>query len=220
VNAESFIVTIDGPGGAGKSTVARRLARILGYAYLDTGAMYRGIALAYREKTPAGLDDFFAHLKLDFVFDEITRVFFEGREITEDIRTPEISLLASSFSQDRRVRSYLTAKQQEIGRAGSIVVEGRDTGSVVFPNAEFKFYLDADIHERAQRRFLELSAKGGTVDDMEKVRQEIVKRDKDDSERDIAPLIKPDDAVYVDTTGKTIDEVVGILENEVKQRRS
>jgi CMP/dCMP kinase len=219
VNAESFIVTIDGPGGAGKSTVARRLARILGYAYLDTGAMYRGIAFAYREKAPAGLDDFFAQLKLVFVFDEITRVFFEGREITEDIRTPEISLLASSFSQDRRVRSYLTVKQQEIGRAGSIVVEGRDTGSVVFPNAEFKFYLDADIHERAQRRFLELSAKG-PVDNMEKVRQEIIKRDNDDSQRDIAPLVKPDDAVYVDTTGKTIDEVVGILENEVKQRRS
>jgi CMP/dCMP kinase len=216
LSTDSLIVTIDGPGGAGKSTVARRLAQSLGYTYLDTGAMYRGIAFAYREKAPDRLDDFLVDLKLDFVLDKITRVFFEGREITEEIRTPEISLLASSFSQDRKIRSYLTAKQQEVGLPGSIVVEGRDTGSVVFPKARYKFYLDADINERAQRRFLEMAVKG-SVDDIERVRQEIEKRDRDDSQREIAPLVKPYDAIYVDTTGKTIDEVVAILENEVRQ---
>jgi cytidylate kinase len=218
LSTDSLIVTIDGPGGAGKSTVARRLAQSLGYTYLDTGAMYRGIAFAYREKTPDQLDDFLAHLELEFVLDKITRVFFEGREITEEIRTPEISLLASSFSQDRKIRSYLTAKQQEVGQSGRIVVEGRDTGSVVFPKARFKFYLDADINERAQRRFLELAVKG-PADDIEKVKQEIEKRDRDDSQREIAPLVKPHDAIYVDTTGKTIDEVVDILEKEVRQKQ-
>jgi CMP/dCMP kinase len=179
--------------------------------------MYRGIAFAYHAAAPEDLERFLSTLQLDFVFDKVTRVFLDAIEITGDIRTPEISLLASSFSQNRLVRSYLTVKQREVGAPGRIVVEGRDTGSVVFPSADLKFYLDADIHERATRRFLEISDKepdGG----FEKVRSEMEKRDRDDSSRDIAPLIRPVDALYVDTTGKNVEEVVAILETEARRR--
>ena len=143
-----MIVTIDGPGGAGKSTVARRLADSLGYRYLDTGAMYRGIAFAYEAAETKDMARFLSGLRLSFLFEKTTRVFLDGEDISNRIRTPEISLLASSLSQDRAVRAYLTEKQREVGQRGGIVVEGRDTGSVVFPHAEVKFYLDADIHER------------------------------------------------------------------------
>ena len=125
-----------------------------------------------------------------------------------------MSLLASSFSQDARVRTYLTRMQQEIGKKGGIVVEGRDAGSVVFPDAEVKFYLDADVGERARRRYLELAAVDAVVD-LESVKEEMEKRDRDDSERADAPLVRPDGAVCVDTTGKSIEEVVEILRERV-----
>jgi cytidylate kinase len=211
-----LIITIDGPGGAGKSTAAKRLADSLGYRYLDTGAMYRGIAFAYRMASTKSISEFLAGLRLSFSFERTTRVFLDGVDISDKLRTPDISLLASSFSQDREVRTYLTQKQRETGLDGGIVVEGRDTGSVVFPQADVKFYLDADIAERARRRHLELAGKE-KGEDLTKVKEEIEKRDRDDSRRDIAPLIKPDGAFCIDTTGMTIEEVVLLLERHVRR---
>jgi CMP/dCMP kinase len=179
--------------------------------------MYRGIAFAYRVSKPENLELFIERLRLRFVFKKVTRVFLEGSEITGEIRTPEISLLASSFSQNPLVRAYLTAQQQKVGGSGGIVVEGRDTGSVVFPQAQLKFYLDADISERARRRFAELAGKVPDGD-MTTVKADIEKRDRDDSHREIAPLVRPADAIYVDTTGKTLDEVVAILEEEARRK--
>ena len=178
--------------------------------------MYRGIAFAHRIAVDGNIADFLSKLRLSFSFESATKVFLDGEDISERIRTPEISLLASSLSQDGQVRTYLTKKQREIGKNGGVVVEGRDTGSVVFPDADIKIYLDASIGERAKRRYLELAARGST-EDLGTVREEIEKRDRDDSQRDIAPLTKPDGAFYLDTTDKTVEEVVALLEMYVRQ---
>jgi cytidylate kinase len=209
-----MIITIDGPGGAGKSTVASRLARAIRYRYLDTGAMYRAVAYAYSRQKPADLDAFLAGLSLTFSFDSTTAVSLDGEDISERIRTPDVALLASALSQNVRVRAYLTQMQRRIGKDGGIVAEGRDTGSVVFPDADVKFYLDADITERARRRHGEVEAVN-PGEDIGKVREEMERRDRADSERDIAPLVRPRDAVYVDTTGKAIDDVVDALKARV-----
>lgn len=188
----------------------------MGYRYLDTGAMYRGVAYAYMQERPQDLEEFLARVQLSFSFAKETKVMLAGEDISDRIRSPQISLLASSLSQDRHVRAYLTRTQREMGKNGGIVLEGRDTGSVVFPDAHVKFYLDADIEERARRRHMELEAKAAGAD-LRTVKEEIKKRDRDDSRREIAPLIRPEGAVYVDTTGKTIEEVVRILETHVRQ---
>ena len=186
----------------------------MGCRFLDTGAMYRAVAYAYARQRPADLDAFLAGLSLSFSFDATTAVSFNGENISEKIRTPEIALLASSLSQDPRVRAYLTRMQRRAGETGGIVAEGRDTGSVVFPDADIKFYLDADIAERAKRRHAELAA-DDPHEDIGRVREEMERRDRADSERDIAPLVRPKDAWYVDTTGKTIDEAVDVLKAQV-----
>ncbi len=177
--------------------------------------MYRGIAFAY-ERAGRDLDEFLAAPGLSFSFQEITRVFLNGEDISDRIRTPQVSLLASTLSQNGRVRAYLTAIQRKTGGDGGIVVEGRDTGSVVFPDADVKVYLDAEIGERAKRRFLE---HGPTESkDLDMVKAEMEKRDRQDSERHIAPLMKPEGAFCVDTTHKTVDEVVALLEAYVRLR--
>jgi CMP/dCMP kinase len=210
----SLIITIDGPSGAGKSTVARLIANSLGYKYIDTGAMYRGVAYAFRLRSassgaghrgipndqPLDLVEFLRDLDLRFDFGETARVFLDDEDISEKIRDPEISLLASRLSQKGAVREYLTVKQREIGKAGGVVLEGRDTGSVVFPEAQMKFYLDASQDVRARRRYLELSAKG-VESELPTVQKEMAKRDRDDSKRDLAPLVVPKDAIYIDTAG-------------------
>lgn len=223
----NLIITIDGPSGAGKSTIAKMIAHTLHYTYIDTGAMYRGVAFAYMMKYPEErgqrsevsevqmqkldkLKELLNSLNLRFEFGEETKVFLDGGDISKEIREPAISLLASKLSQNNVVREYLYAMQRAQGQNGGIVLEGRDTGSVVFPNAHVKFYLDANPEERAKRRHTELSSKGTSVD-IASVKEDMVKRDKNDSERDLAPLVIPEGAIYVDTSGLDLEGVVKVL---------
>jgi len=226
VYRKDLIITIDGPSGAGKSTIAKMLAQKLGYSFIDTGAMYRGVAYAYKIKKgillnkgtalPAdsalrrALEDLLKNLNIRFEFGKETKVFLDNADISREIRDPGISLLASTLSQQKVVREYLYRTQRDIGKDGGVVLEGRDTGSVVFPNAHIKIYLDAQTEERAKRRQLELASKGN-AETLEKVKEEMLLRDKNDSERQIAPLIMPENAKYIDTTGIDTTEVMNII---------
>lgn len=210
------VVTIDGPSGVGKSTISRRVAAGLGFTYLDTGAMYRAVALKCRM---AGIDvtdegavaEILPALDLQLLparsEGEEARVMLDGVEVSDRIRTPEISMLASAVSALRPVRTRLTRMQQVMGARGKIVAEGRDTGTVVFPGAAWKIYLDATSEERARRRVRQLKERGEEVD-AEEILAQIVRRDRDDSERTIAPLRAAPDAVHIDSTGLSADEVV------------
>lgn len=209
------IVTIDGPSGVGKSTISRRVAAHLSFTYLDTGAMYRAVALQLQNSN-VGLSDHAVQECLQKVSlellpaatedDEVT-VLLDGQDISLAIRSPEISMLASKVSALPAVREKLTAMQQEIGKKGQIVAEGRDTGTVVFPAAAWKFYLDADPVERMRRRSAQMRLAGKDVDE-EELLQMILKRDYDDQARTIAPLCKAEDATVIDTSVLSIDEVV------------
>ncbi len=210
-----LIVTIDGPSGVGKSTISRGVAERLGFTYLDTGAMYRGVAFHLQSREVDISDVEAVSAELDNISielhpagkDEDVLVTLNGHAVGHLIRTPEISMLASRVSALQPVRDKLTLMQQQIGRKGRVVAEGRDTGTVVFPKAEFKFYLDATPQERASRRAQQLRARGDDVDE-EALLKMTVARDKNDSERKIAPLKKADDAVYIDTTGVNADLVL------------
>ncbi|MBA4389699.1 MAG: (d)CMP kinase [Syntrophus sp. (in: bacteria)] len=208
---KDLIITIDGPSGAGKSTIAKMLSQKLGYTFIDTGAMYRGVAYAYQKrKNNETMEELLKNISIRFEFSGETKVFLDSIDVSKEIRAPEISLLASSSSQQKIVREHLYKVQREIGKDGGVVLEGRDTGSVVFPNAHLKFYLDAHSEERAKRRHLELSAKGN-AEALAKVKEEMIQRDKNDSERDIAPLVMPEGAIHIDTTGINAAGVLSIL---------
>ena len=203
------VITIDGPAGAGKSTAARELARRLGYRLLDTGAMYRALAWAVREAgIPAedgpALRALLEHTTVELLDD---RVLVNGRDVTGEIRTPEVGELTSLLTMLRPVRDKLTPVQRALAARGGVVLEGRDTGSVVCPDAEVKFYLDADLDARARRRQEELAERGVRLD-LSAVRAEVARRDRQDRGRAIAPLVCPADAVVVDTTG--LGEDVGV----------
>ena len=206
------IVAIDGPAGAGKSTVARQLARRLGFTIIDTGAIYRSVALAAQREGIAWEDDtglsrlLDAGLGLTF---QGERVLLRGEDVTEAIRTPEISRGASVVSARPVVRQKLLQLQRDLGRAAprGAVLEGRDIGTVVFPDADVKFFLTASDEARAQRRHAELSEKGLSVP-LPEVLSDQRRRDKDDTERAIAPLRAAADAVVVDTTGFDLEQVV------------
>ncbi|HPW34884.1 MAG TPA: (d)CMP kinase [Syntrophorhabdus sp.] len=220
----NLIITIDGPSGAGKSTVAKMIATSLHYTYIDTGAMYRGVAWAFEKRKSAAsghqqansddqmekidnLKEWLTNLDLKFEFENEARVYLDGEDISKKIREPDISMLASKLSQNKTVREHLYIVQRELGKAGGIVVEGRDTGSVVFPDAHVKFYLDANPEERAKRRHAELFSKGTKVD-IASVREDMERRDKNDTERNLAPLIIPEGAIHVDTSGLDVKGVV------------
>ncbi len=206
------IITIDGPTGAGKSTVGKILAERLGYTYLDTGALYRVVAL---EANRAGIDpddeaalnQLCSRLDISFKRESNIQVYSSGREVTDAIRTPEISMLASRISAKRCVREALVRIQQACARSGKIVADGRDAGTVVFPSARFKFFLDAHPDVRSQRRYKELIEKNQKVE-YSRVHRELVQRDRDDSSRPIAPLKPAPDAHIIDTTRMTIEDVV------------
>lgn len=208
-----YVVTVDGPAGSGKSTVSRLLARALAYVYLDTGALYRAVALKVSDAGLAatdrtGIAALCGETAVALVEREgATRILLDGRDVTELIRTPAISMLASTVSAVPEVRQRLLAVQREAARSGGIVAEGRDMGTVVFPGADVKFFLTAGPEERGRRRWLELRERGHVVD-LEDVIRDVVLRDRQDSEREIAPLRPSEDGVLVDSTGKTVEEVV------------
>ena len=210
------VVTIDGPSGVGKSTISRRVAAQLGFTYLDTGAMYRAVALKSQLdgidlQDTAAVQHILASLDMRLIPSqnqgEDVQVELDGVNVSDQIRTPEISMLASAVSAQKPVRDKLTMMQQEMGAKGKIVAEGRDTGTVVFPRAAWKIYLDATPEERTRRRVNQLRKKGQAADEQEILAQ-IIKRDRDDSERTIAPLKAAPDAVHIDSTSLKPDEVV------------
>lgn len=215
-----LVITIDGPAGAGKSTVAAALADRLGFTLVDTGALYRGLAWAVQE-AGVPLEDGPA---LRGVLDrtsvrlEGSRVLVDGRDVSAEIRSPAISQLTSRLTMLAPVRDKMTPIQRSLAAAGGAILEGRDTGSVVWPAAEVKFYLDADLDTRARRRRDDLVARGLGVD-LQTVREEMARRDRQDMERALAPLVKPEGAVVVDTTGRGISEVVDTLLRVVEQAR-
>ncbi len=218
------IIAIDGPAGAGKSTIAKSLARQLGYLFINTGAMYRavawkvlqqGISLADAERIGNIAED--SLIELTGTVDAL-RVLIDGRDITEDIVTPEISQAASQVSAISAVRRALVARQQEMGQAGGVVMEGRDIGTKVFPHAELKIYLDATSDARAARRFAEDSARGIAVASLAQMKAEIEERDQRDKTRADSPLVQAEDAVYVDSSALSIAEVVAKLMRLVSQK--
>jgi len=214
------VVTIDGPAAAGKSTAARELARRLGFTLIDTGALYRALAWAVKEAGVAADDapavgKVLEKTTVDF---EGGRVLVNGRDITAQLRTPELGMLTSRLTRLQVVRDKLTPLQRGLARAGGVVLEGRDTGSVVCPEAEVKFYLDADLDERARRRREELAATGLPAD-YETVKAEVMQRDRQDMERDLAPLVRPEGALVLDSTALSPEAVVERMLDAVEQAR-
>jgi len=214
------VITIDGPAGAGKSTAARALARRLGFRLLDTGAMYRALAWAVREARLAPEDTPALRAVLDAttVALEGDRVLVNGRDVTGEIRSPVIGELTSVLTMLRAVREKMTPMQRALAADGGVVLEGRDTGSVVCPDADVKFYLDATLEARARRRREELAERGVALD-LDLVREEVARRDRQDMGRAIAPLVRPADAVLVDTTGLDEAEVLERLMDAVERAR-
>ena len=216
-------VAIDGPSGAGKSTVARSLANRMGYLYIDTGAMYRAVALKVKKKflNPEDEPDLYPYvssLSIAFVTKgEDTRLLCDKEDVTEAIRMPEISRLASDISKRKEVREALVLKQREMGRVGGVVLEGRDIGTVVFPDADVKFYLDADVEERGRRRFNELAQRGMEVD-LKGTLEEVMQRDHNDMHRTHSPLKKAEDALLIDSTHRSVEEVVEEMIRIVEER--
>jgi cytidylate kinase len=208
---KQIIIAIDGPAGAGKSTIAKKVAAKLGYAYIDTGAMYRAVTLCFLQSGAPFSEDVVTReaetMDLSFAYkDGVNRVYVNGKEVTEAIRTLEVSRNVSKVSAVGGVRKAMVALQRKIGSMGGVVMDGRDIGTVVFPHAELKVFLTASVEERAHRRYLELKEKGEDVD-LEDLKKRIAERDHLDETREIAPLRKADDAVLVDSTTLSIDEV-------------
>ncbi|MEI6758553.1 MAG: (d)CMP kinase [Chlorobium sp.] len=218
IGKKRIIIAIDGPAASGKSTTARRLARQLGYTYIDTGAMYRSVTLKALQKgvledvrrSPESVSALLDDITISFDGD---LVFLDGRDVTAEIRDNRVSREVSFISSLKPVRERLREMQQELGRQRAVVMDGRDIGTVVFPDAELKIFLVAEPRERAKRRYAELLAKGGELPDIDLLEDEIKERDRADAEREHAPLKKHPEAVEIDTSELTIERQVEMVYN-------
>jgi len=222
MSARRLVIAIDGPAGSGKSTIAARLAKKLGYINLESGAMYRALALKALE-TPADLDNEDAmralaeHTRIELMpREEGNRVLLDGRDVSQRIREADVTAAASRVSVHASVRRILVAQQRVLGEHGGVVMEGRDIGSVVFPNAEVKIFLDADASVRAERRLLQNAV--AASQDAQQVKAQIAARDQRDQTRAASPLVAAPDAVHIDSTHKSIDKVVAQIEEIVQKK--
>ena len=222
--AKTYSIAIDGPAGAGKSTIARRLAGELGFYYVDTGAMFRTVAyfmdiLGVSPKDVDGVERYIDELTVTIDYDEegVQHMIMNGMDVTEDIRTQEISQKASLVSVHSVVRELLLNMQRDVARRHNVIMDGRDIGTVVLPKADVKIFLTADPEVRARRRFDELTAKGEKAD-LNRILKEIQQRDYQDSHREIAPLKQAKDAVKVDTSGLDIEGVLAAIKAVVKEK--
>ena len=219
---KKIVVAIDGPAGAGKSTIAKLAAEKLGYAYIDTGAMYRSVAWKFLQTGKAFDEDFISGLSKTMLIDfkpeaKINRVFVDGTEVTDAIRTPEVTAIVSRVAAIGAVREAMVDQQRRMGEAGGVLMDGRDIGTVVFPNAQLKIFLTASVEERARRRYAEMVAKGQQVD-LQQLQADIAERDKQDSERAISPLRQAEDALLLDTSDMGISEVTDRVLQLVQER--
>ncbi|MBI5056725.1 MAG: (d)CMP kinase [Nitrospirae bacterium] len=212
------VITIDGPSGSGKGTISKLLANRLGYRYLDTGALYRAVAWKVREDKISlddakALKDLLEKIRIEL---DNSRTTVDGTDVTSEIRTAEVGELSSQVSAIPVVRAGLFSIQRNLCLQGKVVIEGRDTGTTIFPEAENKFFLDAGLNERARRRFEELKLKGPGIT-IEQTIEDIRKRDERDSTRESSPLTRTEDMVYIDSTSLSIDEVVEKIMESLKK---
>lgn len=219
----SVAIAIDGPAGAGKSTIAKRAAKELGFIYVDTGALYRTVGLAaarngVEAKSSQKLDNLLDNIRVELTFNEQKEqvVLLNGEDVSSLIRTPEASMMASAISAVPEVRAYLLDLQRNIAKENNIIMDGRDIGTVVLPDAKIKIFLTADPEDRARRRCNELAEKGMKVK-YEDILRDVKKRDYNDSHRDIAPLKPAEDSIRVNTTGNTLEQSVELLINIMKE---
>ena len=216
-------VAVDGPAGSGKSTITKMVAKDLGYNYVDTGAMYRGLTYDFLKNNLTELDEkkielLLSKVKFEVKFiDRVQYVFVNDEDISEKIRTAEVSKFTSLFAKSPAVREFLIDTQRNLAMSNNIIMDGRDIASVVLPNADVKIFLTASVEERARRRVLDFERQGVVDIDFDKVKADIAARDYQDENRHIAPLVKVDDAVLIDTTNLTITEVVEKMTELIKK---
>lgn len=221
---KKLVVAIDGPAGAGKSTIAKLVAEKLGYAYIDTGAMYRSVTWKFLQTKKNFDEQLISDLAVKMVIEfrpeaSVNRVFVDGTEVTDEIRNAEVTCNVSRVAAIGPVREAMVDQQRRMGESGGVLMDGRDIGTVVFPNADLKIFLTATVEERARRRYKELTAKGEQID-LAVLQQEIAQRDKQDSEREISPLRQADDAFLLDSSDMTIAEVAAFIIKMVQEKEN